>query len=102
MNGRFHYYEGYPMETVTFYVRVMGRLGVKVLFLTNASGGINLDLKVPELVAITDHISFNAEPVLRGPNMGSFLESPWHEALQGPGHRRYHSSPGQNRRDEDR
>ena len=72
MNGRFHYYEGYPMETVTFYVRVMGRLGVKVLLLTNASGGINLEMKVPELVAITDHISFNAEPVLRGPNIEEF------------------------------
>lgn len=72
MNGRFHYYEGYPMETVTFYVRVMGRLGVKALLLTNASGGINLDMKVPELVAITDHLSFNAEPVLRGPNIEKF------------------------------
>ena len=72
MNGRFHYYEGYPMETVTFYVRVMGRLGVKVLLLTNASGGINLEMKVPELVAITDHLSFNAEPVLRGPNIDVF------------------------------
>ena len=72
MNGRFHYYEGYPMETVTFYVRVMGRLGVKVLLLTNASGGINLDMKVPELVAITDHLSFNAEPVLMGPNIAEF------------------------------
>ena len=72
MNGRFHYYEGYPMETVTFYVRVMGRLGVKALLLTNASGGINLDMKVPELVAITDHISFNADPVLRGPNIAEF------------------------------
>ncbi|MBR4404046.1 MAG: purine-nucleoside phosphorylase [Clostridiales bacterium] len=72
MNGRFHYYEGYPMETVTFYVRVMGRLGVKILLLTNASGGINLEMKVPELVAITDHISFNAEPVLRGPNIAEF------------------------------
>ncbi|MBR3341968.1 MAG: purine-nucleoside phosphorylase [Clostridiales bacterium] len=72
MNGRFHYYEGYPIETVTFYIRVMGRLGVKVLLLTNASGGINLDMKVPELVAITDHISFNAEPVLRGPNIEEF------------------------------
>ena len=72
MNGRFHYYEGYPMETVTFYVRVMGRLGVKVLLLTNASGGINLEMKVPELVAITDHLSFNAEPVLRGPNIEEF------------------------------
>jgi len=72
MNGRFHYYEGYPMETVTFYVRVMGRLGVKALLLTNASGGINLEMKVPELVAITDHLSFNAEPVLRGPNIEEF------------------------------
>ena len=72
MNGRFHYYEGYPMETVTFYVRVMGRLDVKVLLLTNASGGINLEMKVPELVAITDHLSFNAEPVLRGPNIEEF------------------------------
>jgi purine-nucleoside phosphorylase len=72
MNGRFHYYEGYPMETVTFYVRVMGRLGVKILLLTNASGGINLEMKVPELVAITDHLSFNAEPVLRGPNIDEF------------------------------
>ena len=72
MNGRFHYYEGYPIETVTFYVRVMGRLGVKVLLLTNASGGINLEMKVPELVAITDHLSFNAEPVLRGPNIVEF------------------------------
>ena len=72
MNGRFHYYEGYPMETVTFYVRVMGRLGVKALLLTNASGGINLEMKVPELVAIIDHLSFNAEPVLRGPNISEF------------------------------
>ena len=72
MNGRFHYYEGYPMEAVTFYVRVMGRLGIKALLLTNASGGINLDMKVPELVAITDHLSFNAEPVLRGPNIAEF------------------------------
>ncbi len=72
MNGRFHYYEGYPMDTVTFYVRVMGRLGVKILLLTNASGGINLEMKVPELVAITDHFSFYAEPVLRGPNIPEF------------------------------
>ena len=72
MNGRFHYYEGYPVETVSFYVRVMGRLGVKALLLTNASGGINLDMKVPEFVAINDHISFFAEPVLRGPNIDEF------------------------------
>ena len=72
MNGRFHYYEGYPMETVTFYVRVMGRLGIKALLLTNAAGGINVDMKVPEFVAITDHISFLTEPALRGPNINEF------------------------------
>jgi purine-nucleoside phosphorylase len=72
MNGRFHYDEGYPMETVTFYVRVMGRLGVKVLLLTNASGGRNLEMKVPELVAVTDQISFHDEPVLRGPIIEEF------------------------------
>ena len=72
MNGRFHYYEGYPMETVTFYVRVMGRLGVKTLVLTNAAGGIGEDFVPPEFISIEDHISFLAAPVLRGPNIDEF------------------------------
>lgn len=72
MKGRFHYYEGYEMEEVTFYVRVMGRLGVKTILLTNAAGGIDTETDIPYLVAIEDHISFNCEPVLRGPNIEEF------------------------------
>lgn len=69
MNGRFHYYEGYSMDTLVFYIRVMGLLGVKTLVLTNAAGGINTNVKTPEFVAITDHLSFYCESVLRGPNI---------------------------------
>ena len=69
MSGRFHYYEGYPIETVVFYVRALGLIGVKTLFLTNAAGGINKEMTPPEFVAITDHLSFFSESVLRGPNL---------------------------------
>ena len=72
MNGRFHYYEGYPMETVVFYIRVLGLIGVKTLILTNAAGGIKTDMVPPEFVAIEDHFSFFAESVLRGPNIAEF------------------------------
>lgn len=68
MNGRFHYYEGYSMDTVVFYIRVLGLIGVKTLVLTNAAGGINTNVKTPEFVAISDHLSFYCESVLRGPN----------------------------------
>lgn len=69
MSGRFHYYEGYPIETIVFYVRVMKMIGVKMLFLTNAAGGIRQDMVPPQFVAIEDHLSFYAESVLRGPNI---------------------------------
>ena len=72
MSGRFHYYEGYDLETVTFYVRVMAKLGVKTLFLTNAAGGISEELDPPELMVITDHLSFFADSALRGPNLSEF------------------------------
>ena len=72
MNGRFHYYEGYPMETVVFYIRVLGLIGVKTLILTNAAGGIKTEMVPPEFVAIEDHFSFFAESVLRGPNIAEF------------------------------
>lgn len=72
MNGRFHYYEGYPMETVVFYIRVLGLIGVKTLILTNAAGGIKTEMIPPEFVAIEDHLSFYAESVLRGPNIEEF------------------------------
>ncbi len=72
MKGRFHYYEGYDLSEVTFYVRVMGRLGVKTILLTNAAGGIDDVTKPPYFVAIEDHISFGCESVLRGPNIDEF------------------------------
>ena len=69
MSGRFHYYEGYPIETLVFYIRVLGLIGVKTLILTNAAGGINTEMTPPEFVAITDHLSFYCESVLRGQNL---------------------------------
>ena len=67
--GRFHYYEGYDISQVVFYVRAMARLGVKTIVLTNAAGGIGDDMHSAELMTITDHLSFFAEPALRGPNL---------------------------------
>ncbi|MEG2771589.1 MAG: purine-nucleoside phosphorylase, partial [Alistipes sp.] len=56
MQGRFHYYEGYGMQQVTFPVRVMKLLGIRYLFVSNASGGVNLSFRVGDLMVITDHI----------------------------------------------
>ncbi|KGN90988.1 purine nucleoside phosphorylase [Porphyromonas crevioricanis] len=71
MQGRFHYYEGYPMEMVTFPVRVMKLLGVKTLFVSNAAGGVNTSFKVGDLMIITDHINNMPNPLV-GPNMETF------------------------------
>ncbi|MBL0308768.1 MAG: purine-nucleoside phosphorylase [Bacteroidetes bacterium] len=68
MSGRFHYYEGYSMEEVTFPVRVMKFLGVKTLLISNASGGMNADFEVGDLMIITDHIYLQPEHPLRGKN----------------------------------
>ena len=57
MQGRFHYYEGYTLQKVTFPVRVMKELGIKILIVSNASGGVNPQLEVSDLVMITDHIN---------------------------------------------
>jgi purine-nucleoside phosphorylase len=68
MQGRFHYYEGYTMQQVTFPVRVMKQLGVQKLIVSNASGGVNPNYKVGDVVLITDHINLMPEHPLRGAN----------------------------------
>lgn len=68
MQGRFHYYEGYDMKQVTFPVRVMRKLGVKTLFVSNAAGGMNKEFKVGDVMIITDHINLFPENPLRGKN----------------------------------
>ena len=68
MQGRFHYYEGYPMDLVTIGVRTMAVLGVKFLFVSNAAGACNPDFRVGDLVIIRDHISMFPNPLI-GPNL---------------------------------
>lgn len=68
MQGRFHYYEGYDMKTVTFPVRVFKALGVDTLFVSNAAGGMNKEFKVGDVMIITDHINLFPENPLRGRN----------------------------------
>ncbi|MEA3450485.1 MAG: purine-nucleoside phosphorylase [Bacteroidota bacterium] len=69
MQGRFHYYEGYDMKAVTFPVRVMHFLGVKYLFVSNASGGLNPDFMTGDIMIIYDHINYFPEHPLRGKNL---------------------------------
>lgn len=69
MKGRFHYYEGYSMQEVTFPIRVMCELGIKTLFVSNAAGGANKDFHLGDLMVITDHINLFPEHPLRGKNI---------------------------------
>lgn len=72
MQGRFHYYEGYGMKDVTLPVRVMQKIGVKTLVVTNAAGGVNLGYHPGELMVIGDIFSMTAQNPLIGPNLDGF------------------------------
>lgn len=69
MQGRVHYYEGYSMEEVLFLPRILGRLGIRQIIVTNAAGGLNRKFSVGDLMLLTDHINFFGVNPLRGPNI---------------------------------
>ncbi|MDN5214044.1 purine-nucleoside phosphorylase [Fulvivirgaceae bacterium BMA12] len=72
MQGRFHYYEGYSMQQVTFPLRVMKLLGIKKLFVSNAAGGLDKNYQISDLMIIKDHINLMPENPLTGENMDEF------------------------------
>lgn len=92
MQGRVHYYEGYPMTDVVLPTRLMGMLGAKVLFLTNAAGGVNFDFSAGDFMMITDQIaSFVPSPLiganieelgLRFPDMSNIYQKDLQEVLR--------------------
>lgn len=72
LKGRIHYYEGYSQQEITMPVRIMARLGVRTLILTNAAGGVNLDFSSGALMLISDHINYSGMNPLIGPNPADF------------------------------
>lgn len=92
MQGRVHYYEGYPMSDVVLPVRLMGRMGAKRLILTNAAGGVNLDYSPGDFMLITDHITTAVPSPLIGeninelgvrfPDMSEVYSKSWREVIK--------------------
>ncbi|MBQ8080522.1 MAG: purine-nucleoside phosphorylase [Clostridia bacterium] len=72
MSGRFHMYEGIPLELIALPIRVLKLLGVRTLILTNAAGGVNLDYRPGDLMLIDDYINLTGKSPLTGPNMDEF------------------------------
>ena len=72
MEGRFHLYEGYALEEITFPIRVMSSLGIKYLFISSAAGGLNPGFKSGDLMLVTDHINLTGRNPLIGPNLDEF------------------------------
>jgi purine-nucleoside phosphorylase len=88
MQGRVHYYEGYSLEEVTFPIRTFGLLGIRTLILTNAAGGIDVQLSQGALMVISDHLNLMSVNPLRGPNDERFgprfpdMSAVWSRELQ--------------------
>ena len=83
MSGRFHHYEGYDHDEITFPVHVLKELGVKVLIISNACGALNPGYRKSELMAITSHINLHFQSPLRGINLpsGNVSENPYSKSL---------------------
>ena len=87
MQGRFHFYEGYTMQQITYPIRVMQMLGVKTLYISNVSGGMNTQYEKGDLVIIEDHINLQTANPLTGPNLDEFgprfpdMSQPYHPDL---------------------
>ena len=72
MAGRFHFYEGYTVQEITFPIRVMSRLGIRYLFISSAAGGLNPEFEAADLMIVTDHINLTGNNPLIGPNLDQF------------------------------
>ena len=81
MQGRFHFYEGYSIDKVTFPVRVMKLLGIKQLIVSNASGGVNPEYQVGDLMILDDHINLIPNPLI-GHNINELGEKLTHEKMK--------------------